>query len=254
MTNSTVVLITGVGRGIGKGLAEAYLQRPNHTVIGSVRDKTAPSAQALKSLPAAPGSRLILVSIESRSATDVPAAIKEIEAAGVTHINVVIANAGYSPTPGPLDDVEVDDVVDASRVNAVALVYLYQGVRKLLEKAGSGGGRPVWCSVSSAAGSIGGLEEYGTHIVLAYGMSKAAQNFFTRALHSANKWLIAYAIHPGLVQTDMGNVGARMIGLEKAPTTVDEAVEKTMATIDDATREKTSGKFLNVIDGTEFPW
>lgn len=67
-----------------------------------------------------------------------------------------------------------------------------------------------------------------------------------------------------------------MMGMEKAPNTIEEAVTKTMAAvsffqcsvtggiapttiltitkIDSSTREKTSGKFLNVIDGTEFPW
>lgn len=33
-----IVLITGANRGIGKGLLEKYLARPNHTVIGTVRD------------------------------------------------------------------------------------------------------------------------------------------------------------------------------------------------------------------------
>ncbi|KAI1638844.1 hypothetical protein F4809DRAFT_639126 [Biscogniauxia mediterranea] len=51
----------------------------------------------------------------------------------------------------------------------------------------------------------------------------------------------------------MGNVGARMMGM-KTPNTVEESVEKSVAAIDKATREKTSGKFLNTIDGTEFLW
>jgi NAD(P)-dependent dehydrogenase (short-subunit alcohol dehydrogenase family) len=38
----TVVLITGANTGIGLALAKVYSQRPNHTVIGTVRDpKTA---------------------------------------------------------------------------------------------------------------------------------------------------------------------------------------------------------------------
>jgi hypothetical protein len=87
------------------------------------------------------------------------------------------------------------------------------------------------------------------------------------------------------VQTEMGNKGAQIMGLKEAPNTVEEAVTKTMAAvsvgayliyhkllllkgvksrelrlmrgrrqIDSATREDTSGKFLNVIDGAEVPW
>lgn len=71
MANPTVVLITGVSIGLGNVLAAAaYLLRPDHTVIGSVRDARAPSVQELTKLRTAEGSRLVLVSIENTSATD----------------------------------------------------------------------------------------------------------------------------------------------------------------------------------------
>ncbi|KAI0603274.1 NAD(P)-binding protein [Biscogniauxia sp. FL1348] len=251
MANSTVVLITGIARGLGRGLAELYLSRPNHVVIGSVRDKTAASVQELHKLPRGTGSTLLLVSIESTSPSDVPKAVKEIEAAGISHIDIVISNSGVSPTPCPLDDVNPDDVISAFNINAVGPIYLFKGVKHLLEKSKNS---PKWVAMSTGAASITNVEIHSAHNVLAYGMTKASQNFFTLAVHSANKWLIAFAVHPGLVQTEMGNVGARMMGMEKAPNTVEESVGKTVAAIDKATREKTSGKFLNTIDGTEFPW
>ena len=34
-----------------------------------------------------------------------------------------------------------------------------------------------------------------------------------------------------LVQTEMGNKGAQMMGLKEAPNTIEEAVTKTMATV-----------------------
>ncbi|PYH87333.1 hypothetical protein BO71DRAFT_489652 [Aspergillus ellipticus CBS 707.79] len=52
----------------------------------------------------------------------------------------------------------------------------------------------------------------------------------------------------------MGNMGAQRAGMEKAPTTTEEAAEKMIATIDGATREDTSGRFISVIEGTELPW
>ncbi|KAL4988782.1 hypothetical protein BDW68DRAFT_186976 [Aspergillus falconensis] len=52
-----------------------------------------------------------------------------------------------------------------------------------------------------------------------------------------------------LVQREMGNKGAQMM---EAPNTTEEAITKTMATIDGTTQENSSGKYLNIIDGTNF--
>lgn len=41
----------------------------------------------------------------------------------------------------------------------------------------------------------------------------------------------------------MGNIGARLAGLEKAFTEVDDCVEKMVAIIDGATRSETSGTY-----------
>ncbi|GAW13628.1 hypothetical protein ANO14919_030150 [Xylariales sp. No.14919] len=251
MSDSTVVFITGVGKGLGRGLLEAYLLRPNHTVIGSVRDKNAPIAEVLNKLPKAEGSNLILVSIEATSATDVPKSMEDLAAAGIDHVDIAIPNSGFTPTPATLDDVDVDAVVKSLNINSVGPVYLYKGLKPLLEKSKKS---PKWAVMSTGAASITNIERHRAHNVLAYGMSKASQNFLTLAIHSANPWLISFAMHPGLVQTEMGNLGARMMGLEKAPVTVEDSVSKIVAVIDAATRETTSGRFLNTMDGTEFPW
>ncbi|KAL7619830.1 hypothetical protein AAE478_010375 [Parahypoxylon ruwenzoriense] len=161
---------------IGKGLAEVYLSRPNHVVIGSVRDKTATSAQELNKLPTGTGSTLLLVSIESTSPSDVPKAVKEIEDSGISHIDIVISNSGVSPTPGPLDNVDPNDVISAFNINAVGPIYLFKGVKHLLEKSQ---GSPKWVAISTGAASITNVEVHNAHNVLAYGMTKASQNFFT---------------------------------------------------------------------------
>ncbi|KAA8642749.1 hypothetical protein EYZ11_007946 [Aspergillus tanneri] len=251
MSDSTVVFISGVARGIGRALTEAYLSRPNHTVIGSVRDRSAPNAKTLEAFPAAAGSRLLLVSIESTSAEDVTKAVRDIEAAGVTHLDIVIANAGICPTPTSIATVDVKDVTEAFTINTVGPIILYQALLPLLKKST---GSPKWLSVSTGAASLERLEVHHAYGVAAYGISKAGMNWFTLAAHSSEKWLTAFAVHPGLVQTDMGNMGARMQGMELAPNTLEESTSKTIAILDSATREKTSGKFINVIDGTEFPW
>ncbi|EMD67876.1 hypothetical protein GGP41_009353 [Bipolaris sorokiniana] len=250
MSTSTVIFITGAGRGIGRGLTQAYLQRPNHTVVGSVRDSTAPVCEELKKLPVAEASRLILVTIDSSKLDDPANAVKAAKEAGIDHIDIVIANAGTSPSPGPLDAANLHEIVDALNVNTMSPIALYQAAKPLLDKSA----KPIWISMSSAAGSIGNVSVHQAHWLLGYGMSKAAMNFFTMAVHGSQPNYVAYAIHPGLVQTDLGNTGAKMQGMELAPITLEDSCAKVMATADNATREKTSGKFLDVMTDGEFPW
>ncbi|RYP51213.1 hypothetical protein DL768_003419 [Monosporascus sp. mg162] len=247
MAPSTVVLITGVGRGIGNAVAAAYLLRPNYTVIGSVRDAKASKAQELNNLPTAAGSRLMLVSIENTSTTDAKKAVEDIEAAGVGHIDIVISNAAVSPDLAPLDAIDTKVLVDTFSINAVSSVLLFQAVHKLLIKASA----PKWISVSSRVGSIGQPADFYWHVG-AYGMSKAAQNWFTSTIHIAVESLTAFAVHPGFVQTDMGNAAAKAGGLEKPPTTAEESSTRLLQLIDTATRESMSGKFVDVMTGEEY--
>ncbi|KAL4963350.1 NAD(P)-binding protein [Aspergillus stella-maris] len=254
--SNTIVLVTGVSRGIGRTLLETYLVRPHHTVIGSIRDPSAPYASDLQSLPTATGTTLHLVKIESSNADDAFAAVQQLassdSAPTIKHLDVVIANAGGAGENGiiPLDSVSGAVVTDVLAVNALGPLALYQTIKPLLEKAAA----PVWVSISSAAGSIGRLELHKAHIAPAYGIAKAALNWVTIAIHSANKGFVAFAVHPGLVQTESGNRSARAMGLPQAPNPQRQSVDGILGLVDSATREKTSGKFFNVIDGTEIPW
>jgi hypothetical protein len=114
-----------------------------------------------------------------------------------------------------------------------------------------------------------------------------------RAAHCSNKWLTAVALHPGyvfhrrgtpksrnpltlysFVQTEMGNISAEALGMEKPPNTIEESIKGVMVfvspilfgfkasllitidhtKIDQATREKSSGKFYDAINNAEIPW
>ncbi|KAH8424257.1 SDR family oxidoreductase [Aspergillus melleus] len=250
-TTTTNVLITGVARGIGLSLLKAYLSRPNHTVIGTVRSTNSPSTATLAALPTAPNTRLILLSIESTSESDYPAAVATLREQGITQLDLVIANAGICPDPTPLVNLDVKDVSNAFAVNTVGPILLFQAVRELLEKKSSGA---KWVSMSTGAASLGNLVVHQAHGVAAYGISKGGLNWFTLAVHASEQWLTAFAVHPGLVQTEMGNKGAQMMGLDEAPNTLEESTSKTIALIDGATRETASGRFFNSIDGSEIPW
>ncbi|KAI3333365.1 hypothetical protein F4824DRAFT_513281 [Ustulina deusta] len=57
-----------------------------------------------------------------------------------------------------------------------------------------------------------------------------------------------------LVQTEGGNRAAHGMGLPQAPHTKRQSTDGILTLIDNATREKTSGKFFDGIAGSEIPW
>ncbi|THC95808.1 hypothetical protein EYZ11_004718 [Aspergillus tanneri] len=81
----------------------------------------------------------------------------------------------------------------------------------------------------------------------AYAGSKALANVLVVKMGMENDWLITLCIHPGLVQTNMGNAGARPFGLEKATLTLEDSSKNT-AHIDH------SEKFFNEAIDRIRPW
>ncbi|OTB03637.1 hypothetical protein M426DRAFT_73869 [Hypoxylon sp. CI-4A] len=237
---------------MGRAILEAYLGRPNHIVIGTVRDKTSQAAQELQKLAAADDTRLVLVKIESTSPDDPAAAVEDLKAAGIDYLDVVIANAGgLRQKVSPLDSVTADDVTETFQTNALGPLMLFQAVRPLLQKSQAS---PKWLSISSSLGSVGFMPTYHSHLAPAYGISKASLNWITTAAHCGNPWLIAFCLNPGMVQTVAGNRNARSLGLEKALYTIEQARDAILGYVDNATREKTSAKFFQAMTGEELPW
>ncbi|KFY98389.1 hypothetical protein V500_01680 [Pseudogymnoascus sp. VKM F-4518 (FW-2643)] len=249
MAPQTVVLITGTGRGIGKSLAAAYLLQPDHVVIGTVRDPKAPQAEELKSLPAGSGSRILLVGIENTNLTDPKSAVESIEAAGVDHIDIVIANSGVSIGAGPLETADPKAFVDSFNINVLSSVVLFQAVNKLLTKSSA----PKWVTISSRGGSTAAPLPWYSYAA-AYCMSKASLNWFSQTLHVSNASLTAFAIHPGFVLTDMGIAAATGAGIDLPVTKGEESAKNIIDLISSATRETLSGKFIDVDTREEIPW
>lgn len=163
--------------GIGKRIAEICLIRSNHVVIGSVRDLNSAAADELRALSPGSGSKLLLVHIDNTSPDDAAKAVAEIEAAGVDHIDTVIANAGACPFPVlPIETIPNADLVTAFQTNAASVLDLFQAVSHLLKKSKD----PRFAAFSSPGSSISLIAPMQSWIVTAYGISKAAQNFIVQ--------------------------------------------------------------------------
>ncbi|KAE8362109.1 hypothetical protein BDV27DRAFT_160071 [Aspergillus caelatus] len=228
----TVYLVTGASRGIGRGLVEAFLQRPRSTVVACVRN-VATATPALSTLTVAEGSQMIVVQLDCNSETDAQTAVQTLrEEHGVTHLDVVVANAAMATNFGPASTMPLEHLQAHMMSKQQAKFVLI--------------GAPI--------STITNMHDYARAPLTAYGVSKLAANYMVRKFHFENKWLTAFIVDPGHVQTDMGDQGARLMGRPQAPTTVADSVAGICAWIDEATKETTSGHFVIHTDGSQLSW
>lgn len=143
--------------------------------MGSIRNNASPAVAELKASPTGEGSKLLLVHIESSSSEDPKKAVAELEAKGIDHVDIVIANAGGSPPVVPLDDVSADDMITAFRINVLGPLALWQALRPLLKKSAN----PKWTSISTIGSSMTLMPKMGSQMTPAYGTSKAGLNWIT---------------------------------------------------------------------------
>lgn len=163
-------------------------------MVAAVRNPSGKEAQDLKSLPRSEGSQLLLVKIESTSETDAVEAVKSIQSQGVSHLDVVIANAGIFKTEAFVEvaKIKTSDLTEHVDVNVNGPVRLFQATLPLLRAAK----QPKFVVISSAVSTITNAE-YIPYTVTSYGASKAALNFFLRRIHIENPDIVAIAFHPG---------------------------------------------------------
>ncbi|KAI8808541.1 short-chain dehydrogenase [Cladochytrium replicatum] len=232
--SSLVYLVSGANRGIGFGLIEALLKRPKTVVIAAIRDASKPSP-ALSELQLASGSRLIIVKIESASESDPFTAVEDLNSIhGIDHIDVVIANAGIAEQGGPISSITTKSLREHWEINTLGPLLLFQATWPLLQKSKER--HPKFIGISTLLSSVGMDQSFPA---TAYGSSKAAFNYIVRKIqidHGTNG-LISFPIHPGWVETDMGNEYAKSAGLERAPLSLKECVAGLLDRIDNASPE-----------------
>lgn len=148
---STVILISGANRGLGKGLLERYLKLASHTVIAANRNPDHPTSRDLFNLPKAEDTKLIVVKYDARVWQDAFDAIKLLESQGVDHLDIVIANAGVAYVWPTVAEVKLGDIIAHFEPNTYGIVALYQSVRPLLQKSTQ---HPIFSIMGSRAGSL----------------------------------------------------------------------------------------------------
>ena len=197
--NGKIAAITGGSRGIGRGIAEAYLKAGAKVVInGRNQDK---GDQAIKEMDA--GDRAIFIAGDVTSKKDVQAFIQgTIDRFG--HIDILVNNAGGTSGFAPV--AETSDEVWEHTQNWIlnSTFWATRAALKHMEPRGSG--RII--NISSMDG-----RQVNKVNVSAYITHKHAMNGFTKAVafEYGAKGITSNAIGPGAVETDLMKVNGPVL-------------------------------------------
>ena len=222
-TDHRTVLIIGISRGIGRGLAAEYLRR-GWSVIGTVRSPMA--APGLEAPSAGTAGRLRVEQLDMTRPLEIGMLRERL--AG-ERLDVLLVNAGISDGNVPIAEIDEATFNKVMSTNALAPLKVVESLQHLVVEQGT------IAVMSSRQGSIS-LNDRGSYDV--YRASKSALNQLMRsyaARHSGEARTLLL-IAPGWVQTELGGPGA--------PQTVEQAVPSIVDTID---AHRTTGglRFLN---------
>ncbi|OTA91573.1 hypothetical protein M434DRAFT_76025 [Hypoxylon sp. CO27-5] len=250
---STTVLISGANRGLGKGLLERYLARPNHIVIAANRNPEHPTSKALAELPKGQDSRLVVVKIDASVESDATKAVKQLIEQSIDHLDIVIANAGVSYAWPKVSEIKTSELQGHLTPDLFGVIWLYQATLPLLKKCTN----PKWITIGSIAGKLEVSSSEQPQVPnTPYVTSKAAVHWVTKRINQEEDWLTAFVIHPGWVDTDMGQAAFNGLGLaasnvEIPAITIDESCNGMVQLIDVATKETHGGRFWDYDGGRE---
>ncbi|MEU3215684.1 SDR family oxidoreductase [Streptomyces sp. NPDC006971] len=181
-----VALITGASRGIGYGIAEAFVARGDRVCI------TGRGEDALKEAVERLGSdRAIAVAGKAHDDAHREAAVERtMEEFG--RIDFLVNNAGTNPVFGPVADLDLDVARKVFEINVVSALGFAQRTWKAWQKENGG-------AIVNIA-SVAGLSA--SPFVGAYGVSKAALvNLTLQLAHEFAPAVRVNAIAPAVVKT-----------------------------------------------------
>lgn len=204
-------LITGANRGIGKAIAEGFLEAK----IGKLY-ATARRTETLDPLVEAYGDKIEVLPLDLSNAESIYAA-----AANADDVDIVVNNGGILKGGDPMSDEAITVLNHEMSVNVIGLMRMAQAFAPVLKKNGGG----VFVQMNSIA-SLRSFPPAAT-----YAMSKAASYSYTMALRDAltKDGIQVISVHPGPIATDMA-VNAGFMDIADPPKLVVDGILEAMET------------------------
>ena len=184
-----VAFITGGGRGIGRGIAQAFAaESASVAVMARSEDQILETVSLVEKA----GARGLAVMGDVTSQADVERAIAETEGR-LGPINVLVSNAGITGPFAPIVEADPDEWWRTQEVHLRGAFLCSRTVFKSM--ANRGGGRIIIISSRAA--------ERGTPNFSGYAVAKSSQLRLTEAIagEGAQHGIKAFVLHPGLVDT-----------------------------------------------------
>jgi NAD(P)-dependent dehydrogenase (short-subunit alcohol dehydrogenase family) len=222
------VLVTGANRGIGlEFIRQLRASHPGYTVIGTARDPD--DAPELKKAASE------VVALDHTSEKSVAHLVKKLDG---RPIDLLINNGAMGGGAGSLDDLDLNELEEFFRVNAVGPMRVLHALLPNIRK--SAGKTVVNISTQMSSLQNAGAGHYG------YRASKTALNMLARlaAKDLEPDKIMMVNLHPGWVQTRMGGEGAAI--------TTRQSVEGMLKVIDNLTPSMRGG--LYDYQGEKIPW
>jgi len=238
----SIAIVQGSSRGLGLELVRQLLAR-GERVVATCRDPDAGSE--LRET----GARVLRVDVEDEPSI---AAAADALAGERAHLLMNVAGLlhdGEDLQPEKkLADVDPAALARLFAVNATGPLLVAKHLAPLLLH----GRRAVLANVSARVGSIADNRLGGWY---GYRASKAAQNMVTRTLAielgRKSEALVAVALHPGTVDTDLSAPFSRRVPPERLFSTQRAAAQ--LLTVVDAVLPSETGSFF-AWDGSAIPW
>lgn len=235
MPDTTITLITGANRGIGRELA-AQLADRGHTVVVAARSAAAARSAVAELTDAAAARTVVPLVLDVIDPDSVRTAVDTVRA-DLGRLDVLVNNAAiHFDVWQSAVEADLDVVAEALHTNLIGTWRVTQAFLPLLRRGRS----PRIVNVSSEQASLTRMAAGAP----AYRTSKVALNGLTRVLAAelSDAGITVDAASPGWTATDMGGEGGRPItdGAES----IRRVIELPAGT--------GTGRFFQ--DGTELPW
>ncbi|WP_263788003.1 SDR family oxidoreductase [Salinibacter grassmerensis] len=239
------VLITGANRGIGLEWTR-QLAGPAGRLFATCRRPD--EADQLQEIADSHPDTVDILPLDVAEPDAIQATAEQVNGQ-VDALDLLVNNAGINGggKQDRFEGIDQKTMTDVFQVNAAGPHLMTKAFADLLRagtaEQGATDGHAAVVNITSQLGSIANAQSDTWH---SYRASKAALNMCVRLQAAAlrDDGVVAVALHPGWVQTDMGGSEARL--------SPEESVEGMMEVTRNLSLDDT-GRFLNH-DGDELPW
>lgn len=238
------ILITGASRGIGYELVRQYaVAHPQNHVFAAVRSPEGQTSAALRDFAQQHPNVVHIIPLDASNDKSIIASVAEVTKV-VDHLDLLINNAGVLISGETLNSATSEGIISTYVTNVVGPFLVVRSYLSLLQRSSA----PQVLNVSSSLGSNAHSWEFGSPF-LSYGTSKAALNYVNSVLSHAYPTILFLTIHPGWVDTEMGNAAGG-----KPPTVISDTVQAIRYYSAQKTVAKHQGQYLDIMTGDSIPF